>query len=347
MGIPLVSLLHLIDTFIPRSRYIFFNKKRFEIADAHFAHAYINLYQYFQDNTYLKEAKKILEYLIKNSTKTKNGMGWGYPYDWRNGYGVFKKDAPLITVTPYCFDAIWEMYKITESKKYLNILEKIAYFAAYDLNETKLSSKSTASSYGINDNSKVINAIGYRAVLLLQAGKIFKKNEYRQKAKRNISFILNSQNNDGSWYYAPDSRFIDNFHTCFVLKKLTKAYEILNDHRILKKIKKGYNFYINNLIRSDNTPKHFYKSRYPKLRKIEMYDYAEGISLGIDLSEIIDGAYEFSELLAKKLINTYQLDKGYFITRITAFNTKIKIPYLRWPQAQLFYALTKMLIETK
>ncbi len=224
----------------------------------------------------------------------------------------------------------------------------------------------------------MINAGTYRAALLLKAFKFFGIDEYKEKAVKNINFVLNRQQADGSWYYAVNEHFIDNFHTCFVLKNLYKAYLILEDEKILKAVKKGYDYYRGFLFRRDHTPIHFSKrGRHPqpihgqpdvvlpgassqkfaekikfhkvllksinhKFRKIEMYDYAEGIALGPLLNPDIDGALDFSRQLAQHLIDTFQLKKGYFVTRVTTLNTRGKIPYLRWPQAQLFYALTTL-----
>ena len=71
-----------------------------------------------------------------------------------------------------------------------------------------------------------------------------------------------------------------------------------------------------------------------------MYDYAEGITLGLLLQNEIPGALTKSKELAADLINIFQTKDGYFVTRVTSLGTKHKVPYLRWPQAQIFFALT-------
>ena len=116
------------------------------------------------------------------------------------------------------------------------------------------------------------------------------------------------------------------------------------DEKILKALKNGYNYYRGFLFRRDHTPIHFSKKTNPKFRKIEMYDYAEGISLGTLLGPAIEGAFDFSLQLAQQLIDRFQLKNGRFVTRVTTLGTRNKVPYLRWPQAQLFYALTTQLL---
>lgn len=344
-ALPIVLPLQIFESFLPNTRKLFAKKQRFAIGDAHFALGFMNLYQYYNDEKYLTLANKLLEELLRYYTRVKNGIGWGYPYIWPTQGRIFQKGEPVITVTPYVFEAFLKMHQITKNDKFIYPIEEITKFVAYDINEEEITPEISSSSYGPFDNGKVVNAICYRAATLLKAYNFFNNEKLKKIAVKNINFVLKEQQKDGSWYYASDSRFIDNFHTCFILNKLTESYLILKDHEILETIKSGYKFYIKNFIRKDNTLIHFYKSRFPKFRRIEMYDYAEGISLGVLLKDIIEGAFEFSKFLANYLIDNFQLDEGYFITRISTLGTKNKIAYLRWPQAQLFYALTNLLVQ--
>ena len=343
LGAPIVIPLQILESFFPRTRSLFAKKKRFAIGDAHFVLGFMNLYKYYHDEKYLEIARNILDEILSSATKTDSGIGWGYPYVWVTERMVYPEGTPFITVTPYCFYASIGMYQITDAGEYLTAAKKAAQYAAYDLNETKISDFEIAASYSPIDFGRVINANAYRAAMLLKAYELFNIPEYKEKAEFNINFVINNQNADGSWFYSPESLFIDNFHTCFVLKNLYKSYLICKDDKILHSVKKGYEYYRKCLSRSDNTPIHFARIRYPKFRKIEMYDYAEGISLGLLLKDDIEGSLEFAQLMAEDLIDKFQLDEGYFVTRITTLGTKNKIPYLRWPQAQLFYALSSLL----
>lgn len=342
---PLALTLQVLDSFLPRTRVLFAEKRRFAIGDAHFALGYLNLYRRFNDERYLSAARHLLDEILSYRTETGSGIGWGYPYTWVTGRAVYPPGTPFITVTPYCFDAFLEMVSITGDKKYLDAAARIARFAAYDLHETRISRNQTAAGYGPGDKSRVVNANAYRAALLLNAYNRFGVPEYKEKAVKNINFVLNRQGSDGSWDYAENEAFIDNFHTCFVLKNLYKSYLLFREEPVLDAVKRGYGYYREHLFRSDNTPIHFSKVKNPKFRKIEMYDYAEGIALGTLLNRDIYGALDFSLQLARYVVDTFQLKKGHFVTRVTTINTRNKMPYLRWPQAQLFYALTSLLLK--
>ena len=58
---------------------------------------------------------------------------------------------------------------------------------------------------------------------------------------------------------------------------------------------------------------------------------------------MIPEAGELARGLADKLINRHQLPDGHFVTRVFRGALRHCYPFLRWPQAQLFYALTNLL----
>ena len=88
-------------------------------------------------------------------------------------------------------------------------------------------------SYSPYDGGGVINAAAYRAFLFFSASQFFSNDDYRKTAERNLNFVLEAQNADGSWYYAVDGvrDFVDHFHTCFVMKALGKIHAVTGDQR--------------------------------------------------------------------------------------------------------------------
>ena len=79
----------------------------------------------------------------------------------------------------------------------------------------------------------------------MEASHRFGIDEFREKAVKNINFVLENQCLNGSWFYAvgnSQDAFVDNFHTCFVLKNLYKANIRLKSDKVQDVIIKGYNF---------------------------------------------------------------------------------------------------------
>jgi len=348
LGAPFAIWGLLLENFLPNIQKLYSKPHREVIGDAHFASAYMNLYETEGDTKYLKKAETYLSAMEKSSSKGYSGMCWGYSFGWQTYAGYWESGIPLITITPYAFWAFKRHYEITGIEKSKQIALSIAKFTLNDLNEIEMPNGMTCSSYSPVSKDIVINANTYRAAVLMEAYEMNGDEKYRAVAQRNIDFVLSYQGEKGEWYYEakpPKNNFIDNFHTCFVLRNLFQCYQVTKDEKILNAVKKGYQYYRENLFYDNGRPKHFAVAKYAKLRKYEMYDYAEGIKLGVLLKDVLPEAYEKSKELANDLVSNFQTRKGYIVTRVTSFRTRHKVPYLRWPQAQLFYSLTNLLKE--
>ena len=349
VGAPLAIWGLMLENFLPNIQKLYNKPHREVIGDGHFASGFFNLYESTGEERYLKRGEHFLDIMKTTYSDGYSGYAWGYTFGWQQSKGKFwKAGIPMITITPYAFWAFKKHYDLTNNEESKKIALSIADFALNDLNEITMPNGTTCASYSPVSEDIVINANTYRAAVLMGAYQLSGNNNYKTIAEKNIEFVLSYQGNDGEWYYeakGSNDNFIDNFHTCFVLRNLYRCYIVSKDEKILLAIKKGYQYYRTNLFYNNGRPKHFSKAKYAKLRKYEMYDYAEGITLGILLKNEFDEAYEKSLDLAEDLINNFQTKRGHFITRVTSLGTVHKVPYLRWPQAQLFYALTSLLKE--
>lgn len=343
LAAPMVLVLQLLESFLPQSRGLFAARRRFAIGDAHFALGFANLYRRRGEPRHLETAARLVEEILASATRTPSGIGWGYPYTWVTRRAEYPPGTPLITVTPYCFRAFLSLHELTGDPRLLQAAAQSAAFAAFDLHESRGPGDEIASGYGPGDRSRIVNANAYRAALLLEASRRFDNGEYRDKALGNLRFVLRQQLPDGAWHYSAEEPFIDHFHTCFVLKNLCRAFQVLEDARVLEAVRRGYAYYRRSLFRPDGTPRHFAKATHSKFRKTELYDYAESIALGPLLEPAIPGALAFSAGLARQAIERYQMADGHFVTRVTTLGTRNTVPYLRWAQAQIFHALTTLL----
>jgi hypothetical protein len=347
LGGPFAFFALIQETFFPTLLKLYAKPRREAIGDAHFASGFLNLYRNSGNKKYLIKAEGYLNALRKSSIKGYSGDCWGYTFPWETSDGFWPAGVPLITITPYAFWAFKEHYELTGNNGSLKMCHSIAQFGLKDLRKLNLPNGTICSSYSPVDSRFIINANTYRAAMLLDAYKLFGEGEFLTEANESIDFVLSYQEQDGKWYYeaiGDRDRFVDNFHTCFVLRNLFRTWKINPRIDVLNAIENGYSYYRKNLFRPDNSPLHFSEQKYNKLRKYEMYDYAEGILLGVLLKDQIKGSFEFSIHLASELISKFQLKDGHFVTRVTSFGNVHKIPYLRWPQSQLFYSLTELLI---
>lgn len=365
LGIPLTAPLVLMEILAPRLRGLFVSKRHYPTADAQLALAFLNLYEVRRRGTdlpsafaiddrssrvWLEKAETLANGLLEQSARGYSGFCWGYPFDWQHVNGFMPRDTPHITATPYCYEVFARLFDITGNQKYLEITSSIAAFVSDDLIDTPTGDGAAASSYTPYDQGKVVNASAYRAFVLFDAARRLDNEKYFTKAQRNLRFVLNSQRSNGSWLYAvdnPPEAFVDNFHTCFVLKNLYKLNQHLDSLEVAQSVQRGYEFYRKNLIDSDGDPKTYAVAPRTEIVRVEMYNFAEAITLGALLRNDIPEAFTTADELASRLVRQLQLPNGHFVTRIYRGGIRHSVPYLRWPQSQLFLALTNLLVATE
>jgi hypothetical protein len=256
------------------------------------------------------------------------------------------KNTPHITATPYCYEFFARLFDVTEESRYGNIARSIATFVAEDLKDTPTGKDAAASSYTPYDCGKVVNASAYRAFVLADAARRFGVEAWESKAEKNVQFVLDSQQADGSWLYAidnPKEAFIDHFHTCFVLKNLYKINRSWQREDVVQAVCKGYEWYRRELFDANDDPKLYAIAPRREIVRLEMYNFAEAISLGALLRDEMPDAFALSQTLAARLIQQYTLPAGHWVTRVYRGGRCHTLPFLRWPQAQLFYSLTSLL----
>jgi hypothetical protein len=190
----------------------------------------------------------------------------------------------------------------------------------------------------------VINASAYRAFLLTKAGIELSEPRYTEAARRNLNFVLASQNENGSWYYAMDGTrdFVDHFHTCFVLKALAKIEQLTGSPKCRTAIERGVSYYVRNLFDANGRPMPFSKAPRLTVYRHELYDYAECINLAVllygrfpELDRILAGVV--TDLLAR-----WQKRDGSFRARKLLVGWD-NVPMHRWAQSQVFRSLCFLL----
>ena len=391
------------------------------IADAHYAMGFAFLYEltslravgstkpevdlspsrrlYEAGGRHLQRATHFLDELVASRCSDFEEYCWGYPFNWVWRGGVIKEQTPLITTTPYCYEAFLQVAELLESEvrdqksevsgsqganftaggredflnrpkeagdsvlvkteqssiishpdlleQYQQILESIARHAANDIKDFPTSATASSCSYTPFDSEGVINAAAYRAFLLTSASQEFANDSYWKIAERNLNFVLENQNADGSWYYAVDGvrDFVDHYHTCFVMKALAKIHFLVGHQGCLDALKKGMDYYLKNLFAEDGLPKPFAKAPRLTVYKRELYDCAECINLCLLLRERFPQLQKTLEIVIAGVMEDWIRPDGSFRSRKLHFGWD-NVPMHRWGQAQMFRALALYLRET-
>jgi hypothetical protein len=344
LGILAASPMIFSEAFVPSARKLFWQRQRLPIADAHYAMGFSFLAQQSERATHYERAVHFLNVLVESRCQDFKHFCWGYPFNWVTSVGIIGKGTPLITTTPYAYEAFLHVYQIDKKDKWLEIIRSIADHAMYDYQDFKIRSDASACSYTPSDQERVINASAYRAFLLASASIHLSQEKYWSTAERNLNFVLQAQNFDGSWPYSADSTktFIDHFHTCFVLKALTKIHTLTGHEGCHKAITKGVNYYIKNLFDEKGLPKPFSRAPRTTVYKRELYDYAECINLAV----LLRGRFPELDILLgtilEDLLNRWQKPDGSYRSR-ELFLGWDNVPMHRWAQSQLFRSLCFLL----
>ena len=109
LGTAAVAPMIFLEAFFPSARRFFHHPTRFPIADAHYAMGFAFLYQATGDPSQLENAIHFLTELKKSRCHQFKEYCWGYPFDWVTRNGVLKAQTPLITSTPYCYEAFLQV----------------------------------------------------------------------------------------------------------------------------------------------------------------------------------------------------------------------------------------------
>lgn len=347
LGTMAVAPIIFCEAFIPSARKLFWKPQRFPIADAHYAMGFAFLAKHLNDERHYQRALHFLQVLEETRCPGYERYCWGYPFNWETVRGTIREGTPLITTVPYVYEAFREVYRIDNDGRWRHVMHSIAEHGLRDYKDFATSQRASSCSYSpIPEHSVgVVNANAYRAFLLTQAAADFSEGSYQDTAERNLYFVLESQNSDGSWHYANDGKrhFVDHFHTCFVMKALAKIEALTGNEECTKAIERGIEYYVRNLFDERGLPKPF--SRPPRLivYRRELYDYAECINLGA----LLRGRFEKLDCIVdgvvNEVLNVWQRTDGSFRTRQLLFGWD-NVPMHRWAQAQLFRSLCLLLL---
>jgi hypothetical protein len=339
-GTAAVAPIIFCEAFVPNARRLFHHPISLPIADAHYAMGFAFLHEATGESAHLEKEVHFLHELEKSRCPDFKEFCWGYPFDWFTRNGVIKAGTPLITTTPYAFEAFLQVNELQPREEWKMILKSITRHVCTDFKDFKFSETASTSSYTPYDKGGVINASAYRAFTLTSAAKFFGNDDYLAIAERNLNFVFENQNADGSWPYAKDGvrNFVDHFHTCFVMKSLAKIYSLTGEQRILDAMAKGVDYYLKNLFTEDGMPRPFSKAPRLTVYKCELYDCAECINLCLLLREHFPQLQATLETVVTGILKDWVKPDGSFRSRKLIFGWD-NVPMHRWAQSQMFRSL--------
>lgn len=338
----------------------------------------LNKFKSTGEEKYKIEAQKLYGNLkslaIRREIGQTGGIGWGYNFDWQARAFYVPIGVPNVVTSVYVGFALIEYYKIFEDNEALEMAKQVSEFI---LNEMVLfeDENNLCFRYIPEKDAEVHNANLLAASFLSsmcnlidalapsplagegdfqneqnpassrKSGEGYMSNEIKNKIRKSVNFSISDIDENGTWAYGtkPFHRWVDNFHTAFNIESLINIRNNLDWPELNETIEKVTDYYFENLFTKEGLPKYYNNKLYP----IDIHVIAETMVVlnKIKTAQIKYDQNKFNciETSLTKLVEEFQDKKGYFYFQENKCFGKYywnKIPYIRWAQAWMFYALS-------
>ena len=254
-------------------------------------------------------------------------------------------NTPNGIVTTAVAEAFWKFYDLQGDAGTLTTLKKIGDFL-FSLPKDQYKPDQICFSYTPLFQNHVHNLNLFVAEYLMKTAGLFGRSEWMDAANQAVNYTLACQNPDGSFDYngppEPPARFIDHYHTGFVLRKLYSIRQLSGRNDVQSAFDKGFRFYLQHFFHKDIIP----KLKPEKIYRVDIHSCAEAVILLSTLADEYPEAGKKAGEILDWTISNFQDKQGFFYygllkSRITGVVFKSKIPYFRWGQAWMLRAFTK------
>lgn len=314
-----------------------------------FLTGYCNLYQIQKsrnDNTFNSvedisgKIRFIADTLLSLQSKKYSGACWGYNFNWQSKAFFLPNQTPTVVATAFVVESLIKAYEVTGEKKYLETALSSANFIKQDLKKiTK--PKGFMFSYSPIDNQAVYNAslLGTKTLSLIYSytGEIACK----ELAYESAYAVCQTQNQDGSFPHSDQvgNNWRDNFHTAFKLESLAYYQKLCLDNSFDSNLKLGYSYWVRHFFDHETGLALYYENNN---KLIDLHCAAQSVPTLYNLSRFQEQSKLATKIMEWAVINM-QDKKGYFYFQ-KRNNRLNKIPYMRWPNAWMFYGLSYYLL---
>lgn len=285
----------------------------------------------------LQRTRFFADWLEKNAASGFHGACWGYNFDWPNRDFFAPAGTPTIVNTSFIGLAFLDLGGDLADRG-AAVARSACEFVMCDLHRHAPNANEICFSYTPIDSRQVHNANVLGAWLLAETFARTGESELADTALAAARFTASRQREDGTWPYGegPRDRWVDNFHTAYVLVALRHVAAALKSSEFDAAIARGYERWLT-MFEPDGVPKYYADSTYP----IDAHCVATAILTYLDHDDIAA-----AEKVASWAIANMQDPGGWFHYQI-AKRHRIRIPYMRWCQAWMQRALTELMMRTQ
>jgi hypothetical protein len=283
-----------------------------------------------------REARDMLAVLWSMKIDNYSGAAWGYNFDWQSRNFFAPRGLPTVVATAFAARALVEGDLHEEARSVCEFIKK-------DLPRSVDNTGEICFSYAPRSNTRVFNASLLAAEVLASVGKVTGEPELLELAERATRYVVNNQRPDGSWFYGADPKqsWIDNFHTAYILFSLQRIINSTSfGAQFQSALEHGYEYWKNNFFLADGWPKYYDHGLYPA----DAHAAASAIITFLECRGLDRDALKMAQKVASWTIQHLRDSRGFFYYQRRRFYT-IRKPYMRWTEAWMLYALSRLLEE--
>lgn len=303
-----------------------------------FVSSYSQLFRFYKKREYLARAKFLATILESGKIESFGGPSWGYNFPWQSKVLYAPKGIPNAICTTFAGQAFLDLQEVMGSDRYSVTVRGICDFILNDLNRLE-TPQGICFSYTPSDKVWVHNVNLWISAFLARVWSLLEDDVLLNLAQRAVEFTISQQNSDGSWFYGIGNEhllYIDNYHTGFNIVALKEFIRHSGQTEYERALYKGYEYYTKSFFLSSGAPRYYHDRLFP----IDIHCCAQGI-----ITHTIMGDLEKAERIAEwTLENMFDQKRGFFYYRKLPAYT-VKIPFIRWSEAWMFYALTTIITK--
>lgn len=288
------------------------------------------------------QAKQLLAELLDLKLDRCGGSAWGYNFDWQSRVLYAPRGTPAIVPTAFAVRALVEGALVFEDPVYSTTARTACDFI---LNDLKLRSGSEVFfAYTPNSQTRVYNASMLGAETLARVGALTGEKVLIDEAIQATRHVVKQQRADGSWPYGAgaNQNWVDNFHTAYLLSSLAAIIRYCEgaEGEFEAHLRLGYDFWRTSFFLADGWPKYYHDRLYP----VDAHAAAAAIVTLLDFRQMSEEALPLARRVAAWSIINLRDSSGFFFYQRRRFTT-LRTPFMRWTQAWMLYALTRLLEE--
>ena len=296
------------------------------------------------------EARELLDDLMWMRLKGFKGAAWGYNFDWQSRSFFAPRGTPTVVPTAFAARALCEAAEVFAHEEYLPFARTICDFILNDLHRSEESESEVCFSYSPLDQTRVFNASLLAGETLARVGRLAGEPSLCDWAIRAGRYVARRQRADGSWVYGGNNyqSWADSFHTAFILASLSRIIDAVGSEpgavatglidEFDSTLRRGYEFWRERFFLADGWPKYYPDRLYPA----DAHSAASAIVTLVELRGRIPGTMILAEKIANWTLDNLRDSSGFFHYQRRRFYS-VNIPYMRWSQAWLAYALARLL----